>query len=524
MTGMLTRPRVAIAAALAALVPAAAATAAGPIWLPTVQAAHLPAQNVALALATYRNHAYILSTRVDSAGGVRGVYFTTDESGAWTTRLLASQGPAELVQDYRTSLAIDPTTRRLYAAWVHAGTPGHEALGVWTRDAAGTWSGPTDIATTAAGFDGPPSVVAGGGKAYVAFAAPDDAKPPCDDHALDRSDVLISSYSGTSWSAPQNLTSCVHGLAAAGSFTAPKLALDSGHLYLVSANSAGLTWDLWYADDAGGVWSPPARITHKRDNDLYHDDYSIAASGGTAYVAYTAYTGSSGGFSFGNHDIFLAAHPQGGPWVYSDVTKEPYDCDKSAPALVARAGRLGLAYVYADVNAGGCGSSSSGSEASIGVHMLTGTPGHWTQAALDARSNSYHASVAVASDGDIFRLVYSDPRDNAGAYSTDLYYTPEFLDVVGPTTHLAVPATATAPSIRISWSAQDPTPGSGVAYYVVQMRMDSGPWQDLTPTGTRSTFLVYAHLQAGHRYTFRVRARDKVNNWGSWVYAETRAA
>jgi hypothetical protein len=55
----------------------------------------------------------------------------------------------------------------------------------------------------------------------------------------------------------------------------------------------------------------------------------------------------------------------------------------------------------------------------------------------------------------------------------------------------------------------------------VQVRDGGGPWQDLTPQGTRSTFLVYAHLQSGHRYTFRVRARDGVNNWGAWVSAGT---
>jgi hypothetical protein len=190
---------------------------------------------------------------------------------------------------------------------------------------------------------------------------------------------------------------------------------------------------------------------------------------------------------------------------------------------VARAGRLALAYAFADVNSGACGSSSAASEPSMGVHLLTGTPGHWVEAPLTRGYGNAKASLALSSDGDLFRVVYSNPVDNAGSDTTDVFYKPEFLDVVGPTTHLSLPATATAPAIRIRWSAQDPTPGSGVAHCVVQVRDGAGPWQDLTPQGTRSTFLVYAHLQSGHRYTFRVRAQDKVNNWGAWVSAGTHA-
>jgi hypothetical protein len=305
----------------------------------------------------------------------------------------------------------------------------------------------------------------------------------------------------------------------------PKLALDGGHLYLVSANSTDSTWDLWYADNAGGTWSRPVRITHRRDNDLYHSDYSIAASQGSAYVAYTAYTGSGGGWSFGNHDIFLAVRPQGGPWTVGNVTKEPYNCDKYSPALVARAGRIGLAYVYGDVYVGSCVSTSGAAASGTGVHVLTGTPGHWLATRPGPGSDTGRAGVAVSSDGDLFRLAYSTPLDNAGAHSTDLYYKPEVLDVVGPTiTRVAAPARASAPAITLGWSAQDPTPGAGVAYYDVQAREDTGAWQDLTPGGTRSTGLIYTRVRAGHRYTFRVRARDKVNNWGAWAAAGTQVA
>ena len=517
------RQRAAAAATLAALLTAllalTTATAIGPVWLPTVRAAHLPFSDVALALATYRHHAYMLSTRLDPtrSDAPAGVYFTTDESGAWTTRLLSARAPLQLIEENQTALALDPNTRRLYAAWAYNARPGYDTIGVWTRDAAGTWRGPRAISTLSS--EGPASVVAAQGKVYVAFTAQEDASSaPCHNS---RTDVFVTAYDGSTWSAPQNVTNCVSGLANGDNFYAPRLALDGGHLYLTSANSSHATWDLWYMDNAGGPWSRPVRITHGRENDLYHYDYSIAASEGTAYVAYTAYTGVQGGGTFGHHDVFLATHAPGGSWTFRDVTKEPYNCDKYAPALVARAGRLALAYVFADVNSGACGSSAAASEPSMGVHLLTGTPGHWVEAPLTRGNDNAKASLALSSDGDLFRVVYSNSVDNVGSDTTDVFYKPEFLDVVGPTTHLSVTATATAPSIRIRWSAQDPTPGSGVANYVVQVRDGAGPWQDLTPQGTRSTFLVYAQLQSGHRYTFHVRARDKVNNWGAWVSAGT---
>jgi hypothetical protein len=66
--------------------------------------------------------------------------------------------------------------------------------------------------------------------------------------------------------------------------------------------------------------------------------------------------------------------------------------------------------------------------------------------------------------------------------------------------------------------AQDPTPGSGVAYAQVQVRVNGGAWQNVV-AATQSHFVVYNGAQAGKTYTFRVRSRDKVNNWGAWVTA-----
>lgn len=502
---------VSVAGLCALLWPLGLTTAAGPIWLPSAPATiHTLFNQQQPSVATYRNHAYILTTRSNPASGATlGVYFTTNESGAWTTTLLSPHGPAGLLQDYMTALAVDPASKRLYAAWVYPTTPGHEAVGLWTRSAAGAWSGPMEVATSSQ-FTGPPSLVAAGGKVFVAFAT---TRPgPCDDSKSLRSDVFVAAYDGSAWSTPLNLTSCLAGLPAGWGFWAPKLAFDNGHLYLVSANYTRLNWDLWYMDNAGGSWSKPLRLTHKRDDDKYHYGYAIAASKGTAYVAFTAATRP---FHIGYHEIFLAAQRPGGQWSIDRVSADAQNCDQRNVALVARAGRLGLAYILDGVNCGGDGALYSV------PHLLTGTPGHWTEAPLALAAASNCSGTALSSDGDIFRLVYGCHQGVAG--NDNLYYKPEFLDVVGPTTQLSVPATPTAPSLTITWSAQDPTPGSGVAAYEVQVREDNGPWQ-MAVTSTRSTSLVFTDAVAGHDYTFQVRARDNVDNWGNWVSATTHVA
>ena len=61
----------------------------------------------------------------------------------------------------------------------------------------------------------------------------------------------------------------------------------------------------------------------------------------------------------------------------------------------------------------------------------------------------------------------------------------------------------------VAWTAQDPTPGSAVAYSQAEVRVVGGASQVVVPA-TLSSFIVYTHAQAGHTYTFRVRSRDKV--------------
>ena len=348
--GTIARFGMALIALSLALVPVSATLAVGPIWLPTVQATQTSFDNIHPVMATYHNHAFILTTRDVGAEPEEQVYFTTNASGAWTTRLLSAHGPGSAYGAQWTALTIDPSINRLYAAWVRPPTTalGPSSLWVWTSDDAGsTWHGPTTIAQGQ--FSEPPDIVAAHGKAYVAFsAAPDKHTAPCNDTTSRTADVMLTTFAGGHWSAPRNLTSCVAG-AQALSFDGPKLALDetSGHLYLVSDSQES---NLWYMDNAAGSWSTPHRIVTAMD-DLgqsyggYRYDYRIAIAAGTVYVAYDDRAPGHAATPYGYHDVFLAIHPLGGSWTLQRVTQDPNNCVKAQVSLVTRAGRLGLAFI-----------------------------------------------------------------------------------------------------------------------------------------------------------------------------------
>jgi hypothetical protein len=60
---------------------------------------------------------------------------------------------------------------------------------------------------------------------------------------------------------------------------------------------------------------------------------------------------------------------------------------------------------------------------------------------------------------------------------------------------------------RVSWSGSD---ASGIARYELQRSIDGGAWKDVSSGDTAS---ATAHLGGGHRYRYRVRARDASGLW-----------
>jgi len=531
----------ALAALAAAVVPLSLASAVGFIWLPAVQATQWtlpPEQNLLHPVMASDNSAvFILTTRWKGSQGAAtttnvfvtiGTMASDPRTATWTMHQISDRGPDYFTNmDGLTSLANDPSTHRLYAAWVYHLTACHDpagcdAVGVWTSsDFGSSWSGPIDLAHGI--FTGPPSVVAAQGKVYVAFSA--GTHPgPCNDTTSRTTDVLLATYDGGAWSTPRNLTSCVSADKAFEGFDSPKLASDdqTGALHLVS-NTNDSIGGLWYMDNVGGAWSPPVRIVPPPDptelpaSHASPFDYSIAASDGVTDVAYV-HNRRHPETAFGYHDIYLATRPDGGTWTAGDVTRDAANCNEYDVSLVARHGRVDLAYIVGST--GNCPGVSSDYNV---AHVLTGTPGDWTNDTPLGVDRSCTSPVLSSGggDGNPFRLALDCGRGRDTG-SGNVFYASEFLDKIGPTiTQLSVPATATAGPITVTWQAQDPMPGAGVAFVQVQVRQTNDrTWQDVVPGRVvpgraAATSLSYT-VQAGHQYIFRVRAIDKVDNRGAW--------
>jgi hypothetical protein len=488
--------------------PLSSAHASGVFWLPTQQASDPSFDHLNPVLAAYKNHAYVLSVRVNGSSVVTSVFFSTNESGTWTTQLMSNSGPVNTYSREFTTLAVDASTGRLYAAWVYQKDRNTDALGLWTRAPSGQWSGPTDIAT-AGSLVGQPSIVAGNGKAYAAFISSDLAGA-CEDPSR-VGDVQVVAYDGSNWSAPQNLTSCVADSTIL-QFVTPKLALDeNGRAYLTFvANN-----DLWYADTTSGSWSDPAQITHGANvpdsfGTALRTFYGIAASNGTAYLTYLHHVDTP------TDDVLLMSRPAGGSWTAPVAVSpgDPQDCPKFGLSIVANAGRVGVSYVRA--HTGYC-HTASGVSGNV-PFLFTGAPGQMSSVGSLEGANPDCFATSLTNEGNLFRFVTTcDGAANLG--KGQLSYKAEFLDTVGPIAQLHAPRHATS-TIQLRWSAKDPQPGSGVASYELQSRVDGGAWKTLLGS-TAATKLTYRGAQHGHRYTFRLRAKDRVDNWGAWVLATT---
>jgi uncharacterized protein YkwD len=84
-------------------------------------------------------------------------------------------------------------------------------------------------------------------------------------------------------------------------------------------------------------------------------------------------------------------------------------------------------------------------------------------------------------------------------------------------------STWTRRRVRVSWSGADvrlQVLTAGLYTYQLQRRTDAGTWVTVRASTTR-TYLGF-DLPRHHTYTFRVRARDRVGNWGSWSAVRVR--
>jgi uncharacterized protein YkwD len=122
-------------------------------------------------------------------------------------------------------------------------------------------------------------------------------------------------------------------------------------------------------------------------------------------------------------------------------------------------------------------------------------------------------AVDAASGKKFWTAVFIKGPDRTGAQATTAQPT------------VTTGSTSTTKKVTVSWSGADvrlQVLTSGFHSYWVQRRVDGGAWT----TVWASTTLRAMSLQVpvNHRYEFRVAARDKAGNWGTWSTVQAQLA
>jgi uncharacterized protein YkwD len=136
-----------------------------------------------------------------------------------------------------------------------------------------------------------------------------------------------------------------------------------------------------------------------------------------------------------------------------------------------------------------------------------GSPGHY---AIITSADFNYIGVGLAIDPatgkKVWTAVYIKGPDRTAARAT--VYTPKVTS--GPTVRTRY--------AKVSWTGVDPrlqVLTSGLRSYAIQRRVDGGAWVSVLSSTTQRymTFKLYL----GHRYEFRILARDRAGNPGAWV-------
>ena len=147
------------------------------------------------------------------------------------------------------------------------------------------------------------------------------------------------------------------------------------------------------------------------------------------------------------------------------------------------------------------------STASAANRQWLASPGHY---AIITSTDYNYVGVGLAVDPapakKVWTAVYLKGPDRTAARAT--VYTPKV--VASPT--------ATTRRVKVAWAGYDPrlqVLTSGLRSYAIQRRVDGGTWSTvLWSTTLRYTYFT---LALGHRYEFRILARDRAGNAGTWV-------
>jgi uncharacterized protein YkwD len=136
-----------------------------------------------------------------------------------------------------------------------------------------------------------------------------------------------------------------------------------------------------------------------------------------------------------------------------------------------------------------------------------GSPGHYAIiTSADFNYIGVGLAIDLATGKKLWTAVFIKGPDRTAARASA--YTPR----------VTSGSTASTRTVKIAWTGYDPrlqVLTAGLSSFAIQRRVGSGAWT----TVLSSTTLRYKYfkLYVGHRYEFRISARDRAGNRGAWV-------
>jgi hypothetical protein len=149
-----------------------------------------------------------------------------------------------------------------------------------------------------------------------------------------------------------------------------------------------------------------------------------------------------------------------------------------------------------------------------------GSGGTWTASGQCSTGTSGTFSFSPTSgDGTYyFQTVATDNAGNSEAAASSSGDGNTVRDTVAPSASVSSPVKVWQRSWTVTWSGADPAPGSGIATYQVEYRVDNNPWQTWHANTSLSSDQfgpsTPVAVQFDHNYSFRVRATDLAGNIG----------
>jgi hypothetical protein len=172
-------------------------------------------------------------------------------------------------------------------------------------------------------------------------------------------------------------------------------------------------------------------------------------------------------------------------------------------------------------NAGPTGIAVLGNDTDLDGDDLTITSvtqgGHGSVAITGAGTGVTYDPAGLFTGSDAFTYTVSDGNGGSDTATVSVTVAPDTTaPTVGSLARSLPPQAIGASSVKVALSWKGADSGTGIASYRLERRIGSGSWSKVTLESLRSTS-VTTTLALDTAYSFRVRAKDRAGNVGSWM-------